>query len=461
LIKAIFDHNRSRRTQNKSTCHQETINLLSIFANISQRILLYHSAMEEQQKSASDAVVRPFIPEKPSPLFIKGAQEVVRAQLASQNHLHLDDNDLAILDSIPAGSGVILAPNHADETDPRLCLELSRRSGKRFISMCNREAFDELFGLAGFVLQRLGHFSVERGAHDVEAKEHAVKVVARGEDALVIFPEGEIFYLNEIVQPFHGGAVDIGMQALIDRRKADPNWSAYIVPMAIKYHYPEAIDTLLERRVTRMESHLLIPHSKEPLPDRLHAIQKKLIERQARNHHIKTDGDSNTDLLEQIVATEKAIIDEVEERHKDLSTYQKRIIDESWQLEAELRNNIAKAKDSAVKKAYEKDLEALKEVAQLASWQPHYYQADSSPDRLAEALLKLERELYRIHRPKQLARRDVFVKLSQPIALNQFIDAYQTDAKQIRHSLTEDLHGRIQAMIDDVVAQLHQSKDNR
>jgi hypothetical protein len=139
----------------------------------------------------------------------------------------------------------------------------------------------------------------------------------------------------------------------------------------------------------------------------------------------------------------------------------KRIIDESWQLEAELRNNIAKAKDSAVKKAYEKDLEALKEVAQLASWQPHYYQADSSPDRLAEALLKLERELYRIHRPKQLARRDVFVKLSQPIALNQFIDAYQTDAKQIRHSLTEDLHGRIQAMIDDVVAQLHQSKDNR
>ncbi|HMP54846.1 MAG TPA: 1-acyl-sn-glycerol-3-phosphate acyltransferase, partial [Candidatus Melainabacteria bacterium] len=99
---------------------------------------------------------------------------------------------------------------------------LSRLSGKRFISMCNREAFDELSGMAGWVLQHLGHFSVERGAHDSHAKQYAIDIVKNGEQVLVIFPEGEIFYLNEKIQPFHSGVVEISMQALLQQREKNP-----------------------------------------------------------------------------------------------------------------------------------------------------------------------------------------------------------------------------------------------
>lgn len=237
--------------------------------------------MKSDDKSKTkEQSLRPFIPEEPCELFIKTAQEVVRAELEISNHVKLAAADLAVINTLPTGAGIILAPNHADETDPRLCLELSRRTGRLFISMCNREAFDELFGLAGFVLQRLGHFSVERGAHDTPAKEHAVEVVAEGQHVMVIFPEGEIFYLNEKVQPFHSGAVEIGMQALLRRRQSDPSFTAYIVPMAIKYHYPDRLETenILDRRLTRMENRLLLPHLKAPLHDRIHAIQRKLIE---------------------------------------------------------------------------------------------------------------------------------------------------------------------------------------
>src|SRR5579871_4650757 len=83
-----------------------------------------------------------FVPAKPAPWFIAAAQAVVRAELALTNRLYLAEQELQLFRQIPKGSGIILASNHADETDPLVCLELSRRSGKRFISMCNREAFD-------------------------------------------------------------------------------------------------------------------------------------------------------------------------------------------------------------------------------------------------------------------------------------------------------------------------------
>jgi 1-acyl-sn-glycerol-3-phosphate acyltransferase len=68
-----------------------------------------------------------------------------------------------VLRDLPQDAGIILAANHADETDFKACLELSRRSGRRFLFMMNREAFDEGYRAAGWWLQRLGAFSVERG----------------------------------------------------------------------------------------------------------------------------------------------------------------------------------------------------------------------------------------------------------------------------------------------------------
>src|SRR5215471_17033815 len=111
-----------------------------------------------------------FIPAKPSRWFTTAVQQMIRGQLTLKDKLHLHKNDVDVLAQLPPGSGVILASNHADEADPRVCIELSRRARKSFITMCNREAFDEMRGFAGWALQRLGYFSVERGARDHQAK---------------------------------------------------------------------------------------------------------------------------------------------------------------------------------------------------------------------------------------------------------------------------------------------------
>ncbi len=175
-----------------------------------------------------------FRPAKPVSWLIAGAQILNRIDLAWRNRLRIEQRDLEVLRTLPRTAGIILASNHADETDMKACLELSRRCRRRFLFMMNREAFDEASGLAGWWLQRLGSFSVERGGHNEVAKHFAIDVVKWGQEVLVIFPEGEIFYLNDLVQPFKSGVVDIGMQAVVEMRREQPDWTAYLVPMAIK-----------------------------------------------------------------------------------------------------------------------------------------------------------------------------------------------------------------------------------
>jgi 1-acyl-sn-glycerol-3-phosphate acyltransferase len=416
--------------------------------------------MNTPQSTPPKRPKRPFIPARPAAWLIRAAQEFVRAQLSLKNKLELHDNEIDVLKKLPQGAGVVLTSNHADETDPRVCIELSRRSGKRFISMCNREAFDENFGLAGWALQRLGHFSVERGAHDTPAKVFAVEVTKQGRDVLVVFPEGEIFYMNEVVQPFHSGAIDIGMQAIIENReKTDPNWTAYIVPMAIKYHHEKPIESILEKRISKMEHALSIQPAEASLPRRILAIQKLLLKREEALHNVKLDSNTPETLEDEIRAARRAILSDVEVKHGEKPLAEnRRAIDESWKLGAELREVLAEQTDIKQKAEIENDIATLREVAQLASWHPYYYESTTSHDRMAEAVLKLERELYRIKRPAQLTTRKVFVKFGEPMDLGVFIEEYVQDAHAVRHKVTEQLQQKIQGLLDTVVADLNTPK---
>lgn len=251
---------------------------------------------------------RPFKPALPSGWLLLIVQSVLKFTLGLQNRLIIDEQDLDILRNLPKGMGVILTPNHADEVDPRICLELARRCNRRFIFMGNREAFDELLGAAGWGLQRMGLFSVERGGHDAAAKQFAVDVVRQGKDVLVIFPEGEIYYLNDSIQPFHSGAVDIGIQGVIDARKTHPEWTAYIVPMAIKYKYTKPINHILEKRVNQLEQRLSLNMTGYAMRKRLTHLLSEVLQREEKAHHLPSDTDRFAQLTERVKYVRHAVL---------------------------------------------------------------------------------------------------------------------------------------------------------
>lgn len=406
--------------------------------------------MSAGQKSDKNTAVRAFYPAKPSSGLLFLVHWLNKIDLHVRNRVIIHEDDLNRVRQIPKGSGTILTPNHADEMDPRICFEISRRLKRRLIFMCNREAFNEYKGLAGKALQGIGAFSVERGGNDVEAKNFARSVVKDGKDVLVIFPEGEVFYLNESVQPFHSGAIEIGIQAIIDKREQNENWTAHLVPISIRYRYKDSVTDVMDERITEMEYALLKGKSGDTIHSRLNGIAEELIIQKELANKLSecTDEESYEELDERIKNLRQSLLDDVSSKHKDSYRAQARTLDKAFQLSAHLRDRLAKTGSLDHISEYKEDLQKLKEVKHLVSLRPEYVEADPSPERLAEMLMKLEREIFGIQRPKQLGRREVYVRSGSPIDLSQYIEIYKTQPHALRHELAEQLRGQIQSLIN-------------
>ncbi len=399
--------------------------------------------------------VSTFRPAKTPGLVIWAAQILNRLDLAWRNRLRIEPRDLDVFRRLPSGAGAILVSNHADELDMRACLELSRRCGRRFLYMMTSEAFDEGFGSAGWWLQRLGAFSVERGGRNEQAKRYAVDAVKRGQDVLVVFPEGEIYYLNDLVQPFKSGVVEIGMQAVVEGRRTRPDWTAYLVPMAIKYRFRQPILPRLERRTRLMEQHLFRHIHRDSLPRRLGLIMAELLHRQESFHHLEADPARIAELSERVQDVRQLVLSRAEEHYAGPTVDARaQTMDRTWRLSSYLRGLLKQGRRHTAedRAAFRIDLEALEQVARMGSWQPQYVDLDPSQERLAEMVLKLEREVYGIKRPRQLAKRDVFLRIGEPIDMGRFAACYLQDAQAVRHAVAEQLRDEIQALIDGILA---------
>lgn len=383
---------------------------------------------------------------------IRAVQTFLRLDLSWRNRVQIGPADLAVMGGLPPGVGLILAANHADGKDFEIGLDLARRCGRRFLCMMNREAFSEGYGVALWWLQRLGAFSVERGGDNEAAKRFAIDVVKRGREVLVIFPEGEIHYLNDRVQPLKSGAVEIGMQAVAEMRSTRPGWAACPIPLAIKYRYRRPIGPILERRIGRLERRLLLLKGGLTPQQRLAQILAGVLDRRESAHQMKPDPARLAELGERVKRLREAILSQVEGRYGGAAVASPtKPMDRAWRLGPRLRGLLGRAGrlgGTLLRAQIVEDLDDVKRVAQTEGWQPQYMDPDPSQERLAETLLKLEREVYSTGRPRQLARRDVLVRIGRPIDLGRSLPAYRDDAHGVRHRIAEELRERIQDLLD-------------
>lgn len=389
-----------------------------------------------------------FIPAKPSAALIWLVQHLSMLDLAWRNTVHMSVEDVKKLQNLPGVHGLILTPNHADETDPRICFEVSRKAKQQFFFMCNREAFHELRGFAGWVLQRIGAYSVERGGHDSRAKQYSIDIVKESKNTLVIFPEGEIFYLNQSLQPFHSGAIEIGMQAIIEKRVTDPSWTTFLIPMSIRYHYVVSIKEELEKRIRRMEVHLEKHYTGATAQSRLTGIMNDAITEKERRHHIAPESEHLGEVAGRVEYLRTALLAEVAIKYKGSYKDQARTIDQAFQLSAHLREELSQTISQEHQAEYKEDLSTLQEVQHLVAWHPDYVKENPSPERIAEMVIKLERELLNIQRPRPLGKREVFIKIGKPLDLSTYLERYKTEPYVVRSEVAELLRSEIQSIID-------------
>ena len=180
-------------------------------------------------------------------------------------------------ESIAAGHGVMLAPNHCRPCDPMVLGPLSYEIGRPFYVVASWHVFNQHW-LQTFLLPRLGVFSIYREGSDREALKTAMQVTAEAERPLVIFPEGVISRHNDKLNHLMEGTALMARGAAKQRAAANPAGKVVVHPLAIRYYFEGDIATAVPPVLRDIEHRLTWhPHDQLPVVDRIAKIGGALL----------------------------------------------------------------------------------------------------------------------------------------------------------------------------------------
>jgi 1-acyl-sn-glycerol-3-phosphate acyltransferase len=153
-------------------------------------------------------------------------------------------------ESLARGAGILLTPNHSRWADPLVLGAVAGMLGRYLYYMASYHLFKQ-GKVRGWLLRRLGGFSVWREGPDRESIKTAVQILADAERPLVLFPEGTWLRQNDRVLPLQEGLSLILRQAI--KQGSRP---LVTHPMAIKYWMLEDPTEAVASRLSALEKSL-------------------------------------------------------------------------------------------------------------------------------------------------------------------------------------------------------------
>ncbi|MDB5323773.1 MAG: phospholipid/glycerol acyltransferase [Phycisphaerales bacterium] len=346
------------------------------------------------------------------------------------------------LSAVREGDGVMLTPNHSHDSDPHVMMEVAKRLERQFYFMAAWQIFKGHRGIDGFVLQRMGAFSVDREGCDRRAMRQAVELMTTGR-WLVVFPEGEIYHTNERLTPLREGVAFMAGTAQKDLEKEGKGRKVWIVPTAIRYKYLEDVTPQLEAAMDDLEERMKLKSGKgSPLAKRIMRFGDAMLTIKEKEQLGKA-GDG--ELAGRLKALVTAILDRNETKwmrktQSDCSvslrvkTLRQQLLEIWFDEEVDVGQR-AEAKEG---------LDDVQLVMQLYSYPGDYVLENPSVERMAETIEKFEEDVYGgIVRPK--GERAARVVLGRPLDVS-------TEASGLRpRAAATELTGKLERTIKELM----------
>lgn len=395
-----------------------------------------------------------FIPAKPRRrfiLFLEWLNRLVALPLLGID-VEVGPRDLQRLRSVPRDVGVLVASNHPSYSDPLIMFEVSRQWGRNCTWMAARELFSRMGGWMGSFLRRTGAFSVWRGGHNHDAAAFVRNTLADCRFPIVIFPEGHTFYLNDVLLPLKPGVAAWAVDTVVEH----PDLPVWILPIIIKYRYHGDIREPLERAVAKMERMVL--RRVEPVPPgefwsrlylRLHRIADVILSRQERLHEALPPHGADIDArVQRLCAT---IIRRLEIRYTGEEGTGD-FFDRSRHLMAMLKDD-----DDP---QHQEDARDARFAWALSTFYAGYLSPDSSPERFAETVLKLLREITHRVPITFRARRAAHVRVGEPIDVRRLVAGYELSVSAERHAATDLVLERLALRMSAMLGEAREDADS-
>ncbi len=377
-------------------------------------------------------------PPQMSPVWVSLCRPLRRRILIKkQRMVRIDVEGVESLREITRqNSGILITPNHSFHYDSFVLWEAAHKVGRPFHFMAAWQVFALSTRLERWWLQKHGCFSINREANDMQAFRQAVRILQESPYPLVIFPEGEIYHINDRTTPFREGAAAIALAA--SRKSKRP---VYCVPTALKCWYLQDPTPELHTLLDQLEERLTWRPSRElSLQQRVYRVAEGLVSLKEIEYLKHTRAGTVQErcrfLVEELLSQKEARYGKnkgdlpVPERVKEV---RRAIIELVEKVDT----------DEATKQLGHEDMEDLHLVVQLFSYPGDYMSENMSIERVAETLDKLEEDLFQKSIPSARGTRRVVVRFGEPILLPQ--------EKQKRTAVTEwtqRLQQEVQGLLD-------------
>jgi hypothetical protein len=225
----------------------------------------------------------------------------------------------------------------------------------------------------------------------------------------------------------------------------------YLVPISLKYCYTGRVTPLIEQTLRRLERALQVSSSGE-FYDRLRVVAAAVMQRFEQDYGLVAP--QEWDWNQRITALKAQVLAQCEQRlnlqpapgeqNRERVYRIQHALEKRYTLAAEGVNSIGgNGTDD-----WEVMRKAIARVLNFDAIYDGYVAERPTPERFLDTLIRLEREVFNIDQPPTKGYRQAFLRVGQPINLNNFWADYGQDRSATVQLVTQILQQTVQKNLD-------------
>jgi 1-acyl-sn-glycerol-3-phosphate acyltransferase len=398
-----------------------------------------------------------FLPPRESPLLLRFSHVLLPVVMSRFRHIvavSIPKSDWTHMEALRC-QRAILSANHPTTSDPLVAMYLSRRLGEGFNYMACRELFH---GPWGWIIQRLGAYSIHRGLPDRQSLRMTRRLLAELDRKVVIFPEGETYEYNDALIPFQQGVIQIGFGALEDIRKAGREPSLPVLPIAVKYRCVVDPRPAIDAGLRSLEKALALPHAEESAYARLRRVGVHVLGRMEREFGLKLPPDAP--LNERIADAKAHVLDHVAreigvDRPRDLplADQMRFLFNAVYQFAdefAEEPGDYGQRQHARRLAAAAPLLEDLRRLQNFLVVTDGYVAERMTGERFLDVIGRLQREV--LGHVRHGVPREAVVRIAPAIDLGPRYDAYRQQKRETVAEVTARVEASVRSLLTELMA---------
>lgn len=391
---------------------------------------------------------RQFYPPQLNPTFVWILQKIAPwlARLTYRLDLIVSADPAVQLTSLKQKPCILLC-NHPSFDDSIVLFLFSAYLEESFYYMT---AYEQFLGRYGWIYQHLGAYSVQRGLADRDSVSQTLALLTQPTCKLVIFPEGGCSFQNDTVMPFRPGAVQIGLQAMARcRKRGQPVPDLHLVPISLKYRYSGRMTPVIEKTLSQLEQMLSLTPQGDHY-QRLRVVAARVLGQFEQEYDVALPEDA--DWNQRITALKTQVIQRCEQDLNLSSAPGEPNRERVYRIRHMLdrQRNLSFRDQAGQQNTMSLDVmtKAMVRVLNFDAIYDGYVAEKPTPERFLDTLVRFEREVFGIDKPRPKAHRQAFLRVGQPLRLHDYLDAYSTDRADTVANLVQQLQHTTQHNLD-------------